>query len=61
MELMNSIQIMWTLIAFAVFVGILIWSFGSKRQQEFHEASILALDEVDIEKLEKKSGDKYHF
>lgn len=60
MEYMNSIQVMWTLVAFIVFVGIVIWAFSSKRQQEFHEASMLAFDEVDMNKLEQNSGDKHH-
>jgi cytochrome c oxidase cbb3-type subunit 4 len=60
MEYMNSIQVMWTLVAFVVFVGIVIWAFSSKRQQEFHEASMLAFDEVDMKKTEQDSGDKHH-
>ncbi len=60
MEYMNNIQIMWTLVAFVVFVGIVIWAFSSKRQQEFHEASMLAFDEVDMNKVEQNSGDNRH-
>lgn len=60
MEYMNIIQIMWTLVAFVVFVGIVVWAFSNKRQQEFHEASMLAFDEVDMNKAELNSGDKHH-
>lgn len=60
MEYMNTIQVLWTLVAFVVFVGIVIWAFSGKRQQEFHEASMLAFDEVDMNKVEQNSGDKDH-
>ncbi|WP_172597622.1 cbb3-type cytochrome oxidase subunit 3 [Sulfuriflexus mobilis] len=57
---MNSIQAVWTLVAFVVFVGIVIWAFSSKRSQDFHEASMLAFEEDDMHKLEQDSGDKHH-
>ena len=60
MEYMNIIQVMWTLIAFALFAGIVIWAFSGKRHQEFHEASMLAFDEADMNKLEQNSGEKHH-
>lgn len=60
MEYMSSVQAFWTVIAFVLFIGIVIWAFSSKRQQEFHEASMLAFDEVDMDKLEQNSGDKHH-
>ena len=60
MEYMNSIQVMWTLVALVVFVGIVIWAFSSKRQQEFHEASMLAFDEDEMNKVEGGSGEKDH-
>lgn len=60
MEYMNIIQVMWTLVAFVLFVGIVFWAFSSKRHQDFHEASMLAFDEVDMNKLEQNSGDKHH-
>lgn len=60
MEYINDIQVMWTLVAFVVFVGIAIWAFSSKRQQEFHEASMLVFDEENVNKAELNSGDKHH-
>lgn len=60
MEYMNSIQAAWTLVAFIVFMGIVIWAFNGKRSQEFHEASMLALEEEDMNKAELNSGDKHH-
>lgn len=60
MEYMSSIQALWTLVAFVVFAGIVIWTFSSKRHQDFHEASMLAFDEDDMSKVEQNSGDKHH-
>lgn len=60
MEYMNSIQAVWTLVAFIVFAGIVIWAFSGKRSQEFHEASMLAFDEDDMNKAELNSGDTHH-
>ena len=61
MEYMNSIQMLWTLVAFIVFVGIVIWAWSSNRNQEFHEAANLIFDENDDDKLnhvnfQSKSG-----
>lgn len=60
MEYMSSIQAVWTLVAFVLFVGIVIWAFSGKRRQDFHEASMLAFDEDDMSKVELNSGDKHH-
>jgi len=57
MEYMNSIQMLWTLVAFIVFVGILIWAWSGKRDQEFDEAAHLIFDENDdVVKHQHKSG-----
>ncbi len=53
MEYMNSIQMLWTLVAFIVFVGILIWAWSSKRDQEFDEAAHLIFDETDDAELNR--------
>jgi cbb3-type cytochrome oxidase subunit 3 len=60
MEYMSSIQAFWTVIAFVLFAGIVIWAFSNKRHQDFHEASMLAFDEDDMSKVELNSGDKHH-
>jgi cytochrome c oxidase cbb3-type subunit 4 len=60
MEYMSSIQAVWTLVAFVLFVGIVIWALSGKRHQDFHEASMLAFDEDDMSKVELNSGDKRH-
>jgi len=65
MEYMNSIQMLWTLVAFAVFIGIVIWAWSSQRNQDFHEAANLVFDEDDDVKqdhvnLQSKSGKKHH-
>ena len=59
MEYMNSIQMIWTFVAFVVFVGIVIWAWSSKRNQEFHEAANLIFDKDDKPNhvnLKSKSG-----
>ena len=65
MEYMNSIQMLWTLVAFIVFVGIVIWAWSSKRDKEFDEAAHLIFDENDHAELDhvnhqSKSGNKHH-
>jgi len=47
MELMNSIQALWTVIAFLLFIGIIVWAWSSKRHNDFHEAANLVFDEDD--------------
>ncbi len=57
MEYMNSIQMLWTLVAFIVFVGILIWAWSSKRDKEFDEAAHLIFDkDDDVVNHQHKSG-----
>ena len=57
MEYMNSIQMLWTLVAFIVFVGILIWALSSKRNKEFDDAANLIFDENDdVVNHKHKSG-----
>jgi len=47
MEFMNSIQALWTVIAFLLFIGIIVWAWSSKRHNDFHEAANLVFDEDD--------------
>ena len=60
MEIMTSIQAIWTVTAFIVFIGIVIWAFSSQRHSDFHEAALLALDEDDAMKTESQSGEQHH-
>lgn len=64
MEYMNNIQMLWTIVAFVTFVGIIIWAWSSKRADEFHEAENLIF-ESDDNKLssvnkQSQSGTKHH-
>ena len=64
MEYMNSIQMLWTIVAFILFIGIVIWAWSSKRTDEFHEAENLIFEEDDAElsheNHKSKSGNKHH-
>jgi cytochrome c oxidase cbb3-type subunit 4 len=51
---MTTIQIIWTVVAFAVFVGIVIWAYSSKQKQRFSEAARLPLDDDDSTDLKVK-------
>lgn len=42
---MNDVRSWYTLVVFAVFIGIVIWAWSSKRKQDFHEAAHLPLNE----------------
>ena len=53
---MPTIQIIWTVVAFVVFVGIVFWAYSSKRQHDFDEASRLPLGD-DMERSDLTSGE----
>ena len=38
-------QTIWTVIAFAIFVGIVIWAWGSGRKADFDKAARMAMDD----------------
>lgn len=44
----SIIQSVWTVVAFIIFVGIVIWAFSPGRKKDFDEAAQLPLDEEDI-------------
>ena len=48
---METFQVLWTVVAFVVFVGIAIWAFSSKRKQDFSEAANLPLTDDDPNEL----------
>jgi cytochrome c oxidase cbb3-type subunit 4 len=41
----NDLRIAFTVISFAVFIGIVLWAYSGKRENEFQEAAQLALDD----------------
>lgn len=52
---MGLIQAVWTLIAFVVFVSIVIWAWSDDRKADFEKASRMALD--DDESLGESEND----
>jgi cytochrome c oxidase cbb3-type subunit 4 len=42
---MTTFQIIWTLLAFGIFVGIVIWAYSGRQKDRFDEAANLPLDD----------------
>lgn len=56
---MTTIQIIWTVIALVIFVGIVLWAYSSKQAKRFEEASRLPLeDDEDSEDLRSNRENK---
>ena len=45
---MSQFHIFWTLALMAIFIGIFVWAWSSKRKADFEEASRLPLDSDDV-------------
>ena len=41
----NDIRSAYTVLAFSIFVGIVLWAYSGKRKQAFDEAALLPLDD----------------
>ncbi len=41
----NDVRIVTTLLAFAVFIGIMVWAFSARNKEDFEAASKLPLDQ----------------
>ncbi len=39
------IQSVWTVLAFVIFIGIVIWAWSGRREKDFDKAARMALDE----------------
>ena len=39
------LQTVWTVVAFVVFVGVVIWAWSGRRHDDFEKASRMALDD----------------
>ncbi len=39
------VQIVWTVVAFVFFVGIVIWAWSDRRKEDFDKAARMALDD----------------
>ena len=40
----NDLRVVTTLLAFAVFVGIMVWAYSARNKEDFEAASKLPLD-----------------
>jgi cytochrome c oxidase cbb3-type subunit 4 len=41
----NDLRVVTTLLAFAVFIGIMVWAFSGRNKEDFEAASKLPLDQ----------------
>ena len=41
----NDLRIVFTVLSFVVFIGIVLWAYSGKRKKAFQEAAQLALDD----------------
>ena len=41
----SFVQSVWTVMAMAVFVGIVIWAFSRKKKSDFEQAGRMAMDD----------------
>lgn len=41
----EDVQIIWTVVAFVFFVGVVFWALSSKRKSNFDKAARMALDD----------------
>ena len=48
------VQAVWTVVAMAFFIGIVIWAWSGNRKKDFDEASRLPLDDDDISTTNKQ-------
>jgi cytochrome c oxidase cbb3-type subunit 4 len=41
----NDLRVVTTLLAFAVFIGIMVWAYSARNKEDFEAASKLPLDQ----------------
>jgi cytochrome c oxidase cbb3-type subunit 4 len=51
-------HIIWTVVAFVVFIAIFVWAWSNKRKHAFDEAARLPLEDEEYVKTSEKAGDK---
>ncbi len=58
---LNDIRSGYTVVLFAVFIGIVIWAWSSKSKRRFNEASQLPFNEVEhpLDSEDNKKGDQH--
>jgi cytochrome c oxidase cbb3-type subunit IV len=55
-EWFTDLRIIFTVVMFVTFVGIVLWAFSSRRKEDFDKAARMALD--DDEPIEKNRSGK---
>ncbi|MEE8387716.1 MAG: cbb3-type cytochrome c oxidase subunit 3 [Acidiferrobacterales bacterium] len=50
----------WTVVMFAVFVGIIIWAWSGKRKEAFRDAAKMPLEDEEYINPSENSGDNNH-
>ena len=53
---MTTVHIIWTVIAFVVFVGIVLWAFSARQKKRFEEAARLPLDDDENQNSNHRPG-----
>ncbi len=53
------IQSAWTVIAFVIFIGIVIWAWSGRRKEDFDKAARMAMDEDKGDKTSDKQSSKH--
>lgn len=43
--MISFIQSVWTILAFVIFIGIVVWAWSSRRKGDFDKAARMALDD----------------
>ena len=43
--MISIVQTIWTVLAFAIFIGVVIWAWGNGRKAEFDKAARMAMDD----------------
>ena len=51
-------QSIWTVIAFVVFIAIVIWAWSGKSKKKFEDASRMAVDDDKAVSEEQRRGEK---
>ena len=59
----SFVQWVWTVVAMAVFIGIVIWAFSRRKKADFEKASRMAMDDdkpatASMNKAAGKTGSK---
>lgn len=46
---MSTIFSIWTVVVFVFFIGLVFWTYSSKRKEEFDQAAHIPFDEYEID------------